>query len=686
MYCYQLDFLLAKQFKIAPSHLSYLKKQSLTRVKDLFEFYPTRYQDRSFFSSFPFIPREGDTLTLSQKAQVVRHEFFQAKGKKILKIYFINQENQEASLSCFNRPFLSKTLPIGISFYIYGVFNFSFGEWNSASFDIEKGSSPKTFGKIFPLYRGQVLPSPSFLALVEKVFSYYLPLLEDDIPFFLKAEKELFSLPLALREIHFPTSLINLERAKETLLNREVFWLKAEIAYKASFLKLKKPRRNLKINWSNSFTHSLPFPLSPDQQQAIKEIQEDLNSSQTMYRLLQGDVGVGKTLVALISALPILEEGSQVAFMAPTELLAHQHFLKFKELLADFPIEVALLKGSLKKEEKEKIKESLQEGSIHLIVGTHSLFSQSVEFKELSYIIIDEQHKFGTVQRQKLAQKGVASDILLMSATPIPRTLSLALWGDTPQSIIKTPPKGRVPISTYLIEKRNLEKVFSFMEGELKKSHLIYFVHPRIEESSHEGIKESIYDIEILLKNRFPTYKIGVIHSQKKDKEKEEVMKSFSKGEISILLGTTMVEVGLDNSKATIMVIYESQYLGLATLHQLRGRVGRSTLSSYCFLVYSEPLSEEAKERLKVLRYSLDGFLLAEKDLEMRGFGNFQDDKQAGRLNLKLAESQRDLPLFLEIGEKIKFYWSSSSHEAKVFQLFISQYLEDKLKEQEISL
>lgn len=686
MYWYQLDFLLSKQFKIAPSHSSYLKKQKIVKVKDLFEFYPTRYQDRSVFSAFPINVREGESMTLSQKGKVIRHEYFTAREKKVLKIYFANQDHQEASFSCFNRSFLSRTLPVGSSFYIYGNFNFSFGEWNSASFDIEKGNSAKSFGKIFPLYRGQVSPSPSFSSFLEKVLSYYQPILSEDIPLFLKEEKGLFTLKEALKEIHFPSSFDNLEKARKTLLFREVFWLKAEIAYKSSFFKKDKIPISLKKNWSSSFISSLPFPLTEAQEDVINEIYQDLNSPRSMYRLLQGDVGVGKTLVALISALPILEAGLQVAFMAPTELLAYQHFLQFREVLSPFSVRVEILKGSLKKEEKEKIKEELKEGVIHLVVGTHSLFSESVEFKDLAYIIVDEQHKFGTLQRKKLVDKGVNPHVLLMSATPIPRTLSLALLGDTSQSIIKSYPKNRIPITTYLVEKSNRERVFSFMEEELKKGHLIYFVHPRIEENNSDKIQESIYDLEILLKNKFPNYKIGMLHSQIKEKEKSDIMNGFTRGDISILLGTTMVEVGLDNSKATVMVINESHYLGLASLHQLRGRVGRGSLASYCFLIYSDPLSEEAKERLKALRYSLDGFLLAEKDLQMRGFGNFQDDKQAGRLTLKLAESSRDLSLFLEIGDKIKSLWESSSEEAEVFRLFLSRYLEDKLKEQEIYL
>lgn len=686
MYWYQLDFLLLKQFKVAPSHSSYLKKQKIGRVKDLFEFYPTRYQDRSQFSLLPTNMREGETYTLSQRGKVIRHEYFQAKGKKILKIYFLNQGSQEASLSCFNRPFLAKSLPIGSSLCIYGTFSFSFGEWNSAYFDIEKGDNPKSFGKILPLYRGQVSPSLSFSSLMREVLSYYKPLLSDDIPVFLRNKKDLFSLTEALEEIHFPTSLDNLEKAKRTLLLREIFWLKAEIAYKTSFFRKDKEKVILKKEWSSLLIKSLPFPLTEDQNKAINEIYNDLSSHKTMYRLLQGDVGVGKTLVALISALPLLEEGLQVAFVAPTELLAYQHFLQFKELLSSFPMEISLLSGSLKKSEKEGVKQNLKDGKINLVVGTHSLFSESVEFKHLSYIIVDEQHKFGTLQRKKLVEKGLMPHVLLMSATPIPRTLSLALLGDTPQSILKGAPKNRIPITTYLVEKSNRERVFSFIEGELEKGHLIYFVHPRIEEDAKGRREESIYDLEIILENRFPHYKVGMIHSQKKEKEKTDIMNSFSKGEISILLGTTMVEVGLDNSKATVMVINESQYLGLASLHQLRGRVGRGSLASYCFLVYSEPLSEEAKERLKILRYSLDGFLLAEKDLEMRGFGNFQDDKQIGRLSLKLAESQRDLPLFLEVGEEINLLWRSSSEESKFFRDFISQYLEDKLKEQEIYL
>ena len=373
-----------------------------------------------------------------------------------------------------------------------------------------------------------------------------------------------------------------------------------------------------------------------------------------MARLLQGDVGSGKTLVAFLSAISVIEAGFQCALMAPTELLALQHAENATKLLDPLGIRVAFLTANIRASGRTRLLQELAEGRIDFVVGTHALFSSDVTYKNLRYVVIDEQHRFGVSQRQALSQKGQATDLLLMSATPIPRTLALTAFGDLKTSVIRTMPEGRRPIVTHTAKQGNQAKVYEFVRHELKAGHQAYFVYPLIESSEALDLKDAQTMAGYLSREVFPEYTAALIHSKVDDDEKCRVMEDFASGKIQILVATSVVEVGVDVANATCMVIEHAERFGLSALHQLRGRVGRSTLASYCFLIYSENLTDDGRQRLKVLMETTDGFRIAEEDLKLRGPGDLAGVKQSGYLRLRFADLGRDYELLVQVRDDVE--------------------------------
>ena len=423
------------------------------------------------------------------------------------------------------------------------------------------------------------------------------------------------------------------DAAKNTLAFTELLMLELKA------LREKRPESNaesLPTKHETELIRSLPFSLTEDQEKCLTEIRKDLDSRMPMSRLLQGDVGSGKTLVAWLSAVHMIDKGAQVAFMAPTELLARQHAEGAAELLSPLGIRIAFLTGSVRGEGRRLLLRSLKDGSIDLIVGTHALFSEDVEFRNLRYAIIDEQHRFGVQQRDALKAKGIEPNVLSMSATPIPRTLALTLFADLDVSTIRTMPAGRIPIKTYLVKEDSREKMFSAISVEFLRGHQAYFVYPRIDDEGESDLKDVTTMYE-KLKEVFPGVPSALIHSMRPEEETMGILRSFREKKIAYLVATSVVEVGIDIPDATCMVIEHADRFGLAALHQLRGRVGRSSLPSYCFLVFGRNLSEDAKARLRVMRDTTDGFRIAEKDLEIRGPGEMTGDRQSGFLKLRFA-------------------------------------------------
>ena len=452
----------------------------------------------------------------------------------------------------------------------------------------------------------------------------------------------------AYRMIHFPDSLENAKKALRTLAFTELFML--EIGILRESRKQKTAKRSIITPLEKKLIASLPFSLTDDQMRCAEEIREDMDSGNAMNRLLQGDVGSGKTLVAWITALHAIAGGGQVAFMAPTELLARQHADGAAALLSPLGIRIAFIAGSVKGESRRLLLKSLKEGTTDLVIGTHALFSEDVEFRRLSYVIIDEQHRFGVQQREALMHKGKKASILSMSATPIPRSLALTLYASYSVSTLHTMPSGRKPITTYLVRDDRRDEMYKAVGVEFSRGHQAYFVYPRIDDDGESELRDVTTMYEVLRKE-YPGVSSGLIHSKLPDDEKMRILHGFQNKEISYLVATSVVEVGIDIPDATCMVIEHAERFGLAALHQLRGRVGRSSLPSYCFLVYGKNLTEEAKARLRVMKETTDGFRIAEKDLEIRGPGDITGDRQSGFLRLKFASLTSDL----DIVEKARY-------------------------------
>ncbi|ACH93521.1 MULTISPECIES: ATP-dependent DNA helicase RecG [Borrelia] len=611
----------------------------ITNVKELIEYYPKKYEDRKNMAAFPD-PLQVRICELMTIFTVIEHRDFGNTFKRNLKIIGRSENSELFEILLFNRSFLERIFKIGQKFYIYARFSYNdyTKMWSCSNFDSEIFSyNPVKFKKIMPVYSlSEGLSSKKISSYVKGALAYFVKFGQSDIPKFLINKYSLLSLHEALNEIHFPSSLEMLRRAKKTLVYREIFLLQFFSRGK-SYRVFLRAEKNLSNDLLKQIISKLSFELTRDQKIAITEIINDLKNNKPMNRLLQGDVGSGKTLVAFLSSIPLIEAGYQVAFMVPTDLLARQHYNSLTNILKDFDISVVLLTGSLKKKDRDEVLEKIQSGICSLVIGTHAIFSQGTKFKNLAYVIIDEQHKFGVEQREELRNKGEEVDVLLMSATPIPRSLALTLFGDLEVSLIKRGPEGRLPVTTYLAKHGNEEKVYEFLKNELGKGHQVYFVYPLISSSEKFNLKDAT-SMCLNLQNIFVEYSVAMIHSKLESYVKEEIMHNFYLKKIDILVATSVIEVGIDCPNATCMVVEHAERFGLSTLHQIRGRVGRSNLKSFFFLLYKEPLTEAGKFRLKTIKENTDGFKIAEEDLKLRGPGNLFGLEQSGYFNLRISD------------------------------------------------
>ncbi|AHH03577.1 ATP-dependent DNA helicase recG [Borrelia nietonii YOR] len=637
--------------------LERLNSLHITNIRELIEYFPKKYEDRQNIKTFPD-SLEVRNCELMTVFTVLEHRDFGNNFKRNLKLIAQSENNEIFEILLFNRGFLEGVFKVGQKFYIYSKFNYNdyTQMWSCSNFDSEVFScNPERFKKIMPVYSlGEGLTSKKISSYVKEALIYFLKFGQSDVPEFLINKYSLLPFHEALNEIHFPSSFEMLEKAKKTLIYREIFLLQFFSRGKSSVFFLRK-KRNLPRNLLDQIILKLPFKLTKDQRVAIDEIINDLESNKPMNRLLQGDVGSGKTIVAFLSSIPLIEAGYQVALMVPTDLLARQHYNNLANILKDFNISIAFLTGSLKKRDRDEVLEKIQSGTYSLVIGTHAIFSQGTKFKRLAYIIIDEQHKFGVDQREELKNKGEEVDVLLMSATPIPRSLALTLFGDLEVSLIKRGPESRIPVTTYLAKHGNEEKVYEFLKNELAKGHQVYFVYPLISSSQKFNLKD-VTSMCLNLKNIFVEYSVAMIHSKLESHVKEEIMRDFYLKRIDILVATSVIEVGIDCPNATCMVVEHAERFGLSTLHQIRGRVGRGSLKSFLFLLYKEPLTESGKFRLKTIKENIDGFKIAEEDLKLRGPGNLFGLEQTGYLKLKIADFVEDKEVISLIREELNMF------------------------------
>ncbi|UER67743.1 ATP-dependent DNA helicase RecG [Borrelia sp. BU AG58] len=663
-----------------------LNSLHVTNIKELIEYFPKKYEDRQNVQTFPD-PLEVRNCELMTIFTVLEHRNLGGNFKKNLKLIAQSENDEIFEILLFNRGFLEGVFKVGQKFYIYSKFNYSdYSQmWSCSNFDSEPFSyNPERFKKIMPIYSlGEGLTSRKISSYVKEAIIYFVKFGHSDIPEFLIKKYSLLTLHEALNEIHFPSSLEMLDKAKKTLIYREVFLLQFFSRGK-NIGDFKRNRKQLSRNLLDRIVSVLPFKLTRDQRFAIDEIISDLASSRPMSRLLQGDVGSGKTLVAFLSSIPLIEAGYQVAFMVPTDLLARQHYNNLAKILSNFSVSIVLLTGGLKKRDREDILEKIRNGTASLVVGTHAIFSQGTEFKKLAYVIIDEQHKFGVEQREELKNKGEEVDVLLMSATPIPRSLALTLFGDLEVSLIKRGPSGRVPVTTYLARHGNEEKVYEFLKNELARGHQVYFVYPLITSSEKFDLKDAT-SMCLELKNIFTEYSVEMIHSKLEARVKEDIMNDFYSKKVDILVATSVIEVGIDCPNATCMVIEHAERFGLSTLHQIRGRVGRGSLKSFLFLLYKEPLTKAGKFRLKTIKENVDGFKIAEEDLKLRGPGNLFGLEQTGYLKLKMADFAEHKDIMSLMREELNFFFLNKSlydvSDVVLLDRLLSSYLKSVGKE-----
>ncbi|MDR1838089.1 MAG: ATP-dependent DNA helicase RecG [Treponema sp.] len=642
---------------VASSTVSKLAGLEIASVADLLSHYPRDWEDRT-----RKIPISGfNGAKVCTVVTVFAREWIGYGRMKTLKAY-VEDETAQAVLLCFNRPWLEKQLVIGRQFRLWGRFYYKYGEIQSGSFEIEplvSGAGQSRILPVYPLCAG--LTQAALRRFTSHALEKYANDIEDELPAHIIERDNLLSKSEAIKTIHFPLSVEALEKAKKTLIYEELFYLEVMVGKRSLDRRIRKkiaPMKEAKEDteysiFQKKLIERLPFSLTGGQAAAIIEINRDMASNIPMARLLQGDVGSGKTMVAFMAALWAVEREGQAAIMAPTELLARQQADNAARLLEPLGLHVAFLTGNIKTAGRKELLKNLSTGTVDIVIGTHALFSKDVEYKNLKLVVIDEQHRFGVTQRSLIMAKGDSPGLLMMSATPIPRSLALTVFGDMDVSVIKDLPPGRKPVKTHLAKESNEKKVYDFVRGELEHGRQAYFVYPLIEQPNEqsnetlneggEDIKDAVSMADRLSKEVFPQYKVSLIHSKLSDDEKRQTMDDFRKGEVKILAATSVVEVGVDVPNATCMVVEHAERFGLSALHQLRGRVGRGVDQSYCFLVYSDDLGEDGKIRLKVMLENSDGFVIAEEDLKMRGPGQIAGTEQSGYLVLGIANPIRDI-------------------------------------------
>ncbi len=636
---------------VGPAAKAGYAELGIATFSDLLLLSPRTWEDRSKVHPLGLVQ---DSQMANTLVEVLSHSYFGMKSgkKRTLKIIVRDVSNLgdgRLSLLCFGRNFLEKTIKVGRIYYLYGSVKDNRGELQCSQFELypatEDGDFPKQFGRILPIYPLRGSLSQRLIRANVKAVLASVDTFEDELTASMRDRYHLMTTDQAIRAYHFPPSIEVLQQARRTLALTELFYLQLVARrHKSLVQRSAKTGPSIPTKLELKFIEGLPFSLTADQITSLKEIREDLDSEIPMNRLLQGDVGSGKTLVAWISALHVLSQGAQVAFMAPTELLARQHAESSAALLQDLGIRLAFLTGSVKNKERRLLLEAIKEGEVDIVIGTHALFSAEVAFKNLRYVIIDEQHRFGVEQRLALLEKAQVPDLLLMTATPIPRTLSLTVFGNLNVSTLKTMPPGRKPVITHLVNEQSRKRMYQAVGVEFQRGHQAYFVYPRIDDSGESDLRD-VTNMYEFLKNEYPDVPSALIHSKLDEDEKVRILKEYQGGRLSYLVSTSVVEVGIDIPNATCMVIEHADRFGLSALHQLRGRVGRSVLQSYCFLVFGNELTDEAKQRLKVMKESNDGFFIAEQDLLIRGPGELTGTRQSGYLKLIYASLTEDLPL-----------------------------------------
>jgi ATP-dependent DNA helicase RecG len=649
---------------VGPRRAADLQRVGLATVEDLLYRFPTRYEDRGTFQTIASL-RPGAAASVI--GEVVSCGIRPTRRPRF-KIFEMLVRDPTGALRAifFNQPFLADVFHPHQRVILFGRLELtSHGlQLQNPQYEILRhdadadGAAAETdddtlhTGRIVPIYeKTGTLTTKMQRAIVHQALSQLPASVADPLPGDVRSRQRLTDRRTALLEVHFPPAGTSVEQlnafqspAQRRLIFEEFFLFQVGLVLRRRTSDAERKARSVVVtdDIRESARRVLPFKLTGDQKTVIGEIVGDMKRPQPMNRLLQGDVGSGKTIVALMAALVAMENGFQVAFMAPTEILAEQHFITIRRLLEASRFRIALLTGATPAKKRRELQAELAGGSIQLAVGTHALVQDPVGFRELGLVIIDEQHRFGVLQRATLRTKGLHPDVLVMTATPIPRTLALTTYGDLDVSIMREMPPGRFPIKTIAKPESRRDEIYDFIRRQIDGGRQAYVIYPLVEESEKVDLKAATEMADHLAQDVFPAYRLALLHGRMKQDAKERVMGAFVRGEIDVLVSTTVVEVGVDVSNAAVMLVEHAERFGLSQLHQLRGRVGRGPQQSYCVLLYQYPLTDQGRARLKALTETNDGFEIAERDLELRGPGDFFGTRQSGMPTLRVGDLVRD--------------------------------------------
>ena len=657
-----------------------LRSLGVKSLYDLFYYFPRSYDDRTNIMKINELRGDEYVVLKASLMKIVAPPTH--SGVKMVKATATDGTGI-IEIVWFQMPYLRKTLKLGEEYIFIGQVKRGYVfQMVNPEFKLSSNQRKLDEGEILPIYStSKDLPQNSFRKLIKEAVKSKKQLFLENIPESILKKYKILSREEALTDIHFPKNSKSIEEAKRRFAIEELLVLEMGILQKRFEIDNEnKSKYTLedKKTLVKKYLESLSFNLTKAQKRVITEIYKDLSNGRIVNRLIQGDVGSGKTIVSMILLLYMVENSYQGVLMAPTEILAVQHFLSVKEKFEKLGVRVELLTGSFKGKTKEKLLNDIKEGNVDIVIGTHALIEENVYFKKLGLIIIDEQHRFGVVQRKLLRDKGVLANLVVMSATPIPRSLALSIYGDLDVSVIDELPPGRKPIKTkWISNDEDSDIMYDFIGKKLSQGRQAYFIAPLIEESEKLAAKstEELYEE---VSKKLPMYKIGVLHGRMKNSEKDEVMKRFKNRELDILVSTTVIEVGVDVPNATIMVINNSERFGLSALHQLRGRVGRGEYQSYCFLV-SKTENATSKARLQIMEETQDGFKIAEEDLKLRKSGEIFGTKQSGFSDLKFTDIVHDIKTIKLVKEICVDYLKEN--RGKIENPYLKYDIEEKFKE-----
>jgi len=637
---------------VGPRRADLFEKIGIKTVSDLLTYLPRRYEDRRCIVDIGELKVGVVQGTIGK---VLKIDIFRTKTGTCIVEAVLASGNRKVSAVWYNQPFMKKNFEIGQMVAIYGKVELQRHlQISHPTFEILDNTGLKNsldMGRIVPIYSlTENLKQKYLRKIIKNVLDEYLKSAVDLLPTRIRARRRLVDFKFAVENIHFPYSHDNLKKAYKRLVFEEFFVLQAAMARRRGKIKKNGIRHKINSEQLPDFEKLFSFEFTRAQKKCISDVEQDMAKDVSMHRLLQGDVGSGKTVVAMRAAMIAASGGYQTAVMAPTEVLARQHYVTFSKIFMPLGINVRLLIGGIEKKAKENIKKSIAEGTAEIVIGTHSLFQEDVEYGKLGLIIIDEQHKFGVQQRKSLRSKCDSADLLVMTATPIPRSLSLTVFGDMDVSVLDEKPAERAPVATYVVDESKRKDVYAFIREEIKKGRQAFIVYPRIRTKDITEARAAVEMFESLKKNEFKDRRLAIIHGRLRTDEKKKVMEDFRSKKYDILIATTVIEVGVDIPNVTVMVVEHAGKYGLAQLHQLRGRIGRGRHASYCILI--SRAEEISNERLSAIVETDDGFEIARKDLDIRGPGEFLGTHQSGLPELKVGDVVKDFAIMEEAREE----------------------------------